>query len=92
MYKLMLILLCLSIIGNVVPRLNSMRMRDLKCVYPVFYAAGLISIAAGATGAAVSAILGDYKFIHEAYILLVAGIAELLFSARFRPRLPKGKR
>jgi hypothetical protein len=91
MYKLVLILLCLSILLGVVPRLNAMSLKDLKCVYPIFYASGLISIAAGAAGSALSAILGDYSFVHEAYILLIAGIAELLFASRIRPKMPRRK-
>lgn len=87
MYKMTLILLCLVVLAGVVPRLNMMTLKDLKCVFPIFYASGLISIAAGAAGSAIAAIIGDYSFIHEAYILLIAGIAELLFAARIRPKL-----
>lgn len=89
MYKLTLILFCISILLSVVPRLNAMSLKDLKCVYPIFYASGLISIAVGAAGSALAAIIGDYSFIHEAYIMLIAGVAELLFASRIRPKLPR---
>lgn len=91
MYKLMLILMCLSVIGNIVPRINAIHLKDLKCVYPIMYAAGLMSIAAGAVGTAFSAVMENYSFVHEAYILLMAGLSELLFAARLRPKLPRRK-
>lgn len=91
MYKLTLLLLCLAILAGVVPRLNAMTIKDLKCMFPILYASGLISIAAGAAGSAIAAIIGDYSFIHEAYILFIAGVAELLFASRIRPKLPRRK-
>ena len=89
MYKLTLLLFCFSILASVVPRLNAMSLKDLKCFYPILHASGLLSIAAGALGSALAVIIGEYGFIHEAYILLLAGIAELLFASRMRPKLPK---
>lgn len=92
MYELLLLLISCTIVAGVVPRLNMMALKDLKCVYPVLYASGLISIAVGAVGTVASLITKDLDYAQHTYILFLAGVAELLFAARLRPKLRRRRR